>query len=447
MIRMTVLAVLFAVLAVPSTAPAREPAKVLYVTTAAGFPHSSRGLSKYVIEDIGKRSGVYDTVYDRDTRKENKADADAIKHITPEGLLQFDAVFFYTTGGKDQFPLSEENRNALIEFVRSGKGFVGFHSATDTYADWPPYREMIGGSFAGHPWHEAVKIDVEDPSHPAAAHLGDSWTITDEIYQFKDYSRDSLHVVLSMSESSEKGKGNRADKDYPIAWCREFGKGKVFYTSLGHREDVWTDPTFREHALGGIRWALGLAPGDATPGLKKPTSEWTRLFTDLSACPRQGNATWELLPDGTLKGSGEPGHIFAPESYRDFEFRADVNISEDGNSGMYFRCREKGTGPRGYEAQINNAYDGDPVRTGSFYGRDKIYARLVPKDQPWFKQHIIAVGNHIIIKVNGKVVVDRLDDAHREGFFALQQHHKGSVVQFRNIEVRVLPGPKPLARA
>src|SRR6185503_20803644 len=101
------------------------PARVLYVTTAAGFNHGkARVLSKIVVEDIGKRSGVYDTVYHHNGDPEYKDDADAIKLITPEGLKQFDAVFFYTTGGKDQFPLSEANRNALIEFVRGGKAFV-----------------------------------------------------------------------------------------------------------------------------------------------------------------------------------------------------------------------------------------------------------------------------------------------------------------------------------
>ncbi len=438
----------FCGLAAPRGVSAHEEKKprVLYVTTCGGFNHEeARPISKIVIADIGKRSGVYETVYDKKMDPKYKADEEAIKLITPEGLKQFDAVFFYTTGGKNEFPLSEENRQALIDFVKGGKAFVGFHSATDTYADWEPYWDMIGGSFDGHPWNagdEPVKLDVEDPSHPAAVHLGDSWTIQDEIYQFKNYSREKLHVILSMNAASVKEKGKRADGDYPIAWCKKHGEGRVFYTSLGHRKDVWTNPVFREHVLGGIRWALGLAPGDSTPGKPKPPSEWKPIFTDIAKCPRSGKSNWELV-DGVLKGSGDAGHIFSEEKVRDFEFRTDVNISEGGNSGMYFRCQNQEVWPHGYEAQVNNSH-GDPVRTGSLYGRDKIYERLVPPDQPWFKQHIIAVGNHIIIKVNGKIVVDRIDnDILDAGPFALQQHDPGSKVQYKNIEMRVLPPAKP----
>ncbi len=111
--------------------------------------------------------------------------------------------------------------------------------------------------------------------------------------------------------------------------------------------------------------------------------------------------------------------------------------SEDGNSGMYFRCQDQAVWPRGYEAQVNNSHS-DPVRTGSFYNREKIFTRLVPKSQPWFTQEVIALGNHVIIKVNGKVVVDRTDNDFREGPFALQQHHPGSVVQYRKVQVRAL---------
>lgn len=439
----SVLAFLLAAAAATPAFAADKPKRVLYVTTAAGFSHDSRHLSKTVIEKIGKESGVFETVYDKNLDKKNTQDADAIKEITPQGLKGYDAVLFYTTGGKDQFPLSPENRQVLIDWVKAGGAFVGFHAATDTYADWAPYYEMIGGSFDGHPWHEDVKLDVEDPSHPSVHHLADSWTIKDEIYQFKNYDRKSLHVILSLSLEAEKGKAARTDKDVPIAWCKNHGKGRVFYTSLGHRDDVWTNPVYQTHVLGGIRWVLGLAHGDATPGQPKQLA-WKKLFTKLEDCERSGESTWEIAADGTLKGTGKQGHIFTKEKYTDFQYRAEVNICEEGNSGMYFRCQNRATWPSGYEAQINNSH-ADPVRTGSLYNRVKIFDRLVPKSQPWFTQEVIAVGDHIVIKVNGKVVVDTVDRDFRAGTFAFQQHHVGNVIEIRNAQVRELPTAAPAA--
>jgi type 1 glutamine amidotransferase len=175
-------------------------------------------------------------------------------------------VLFYTTGSMDELVkkgFTKAGLEALVEWVKGGHAFAGVHSSTDTLAEWQPYWEMIGGSFDGHPWGSddpAIQVDVEDPSHPAALPIPYGWKIQDEIYQMKNYSRDRVHVILSMNAASVQGKGARQDNDYAIAWCREFGKGKVFYTSLGHREDVWTNPTYQAHLLGGLLWALG------TPG-------------------------------------------------------------------------------------------------------------------------------------------------------------------------------------
>lgn len=135
---------------------------------------------------------------------------------------------------------------------------------------------MLGAYFVNHPWganSDPVTIKVEDKKHPSTQMLGDSWTIQDEIYQFKEpYSRKNLHILLSLDTTkTDTDKDNLLhgkDGDYAVAWCRNEGKGRVFYTSLGHREDVWTNPTYQAHLLGGIRWALGLEPGDATPSEK-----------------------------------------------------------------------------------------------------------------------------------------------------------------------------------
>ncbi len=422
--------------------------KLLYVTTAGGFAHSSRPLSRDVVAKLGRDSGRFVATT-----------SDTPELITAEGLKGFDAVMFYTTGGMDQLVAkggTKAGLEALVQWVRDGHAFLGVHSATDTLAEWEPYWEMIGGSFDGHPWNAgdpAITVDVEDPSHPAALPVAHGWKIQDEIYQMKNYSRDRIHVILSMNEVSYKGKqgAKRADNDYAIAWCRDYGKGKVFYTSLGHREDVWTNPTYQTHLLGGILWTLdtpGYA-GDATPGLKKPANDFVALLDGKTlsgwtvnqlADGKKDGAEWEVI-DGVLQGKGRQGHLFSSKEYENFHYKADAKINDNGNSGMYFRAKMGNAWPQGFEAQVNSTHD-DKVRTGSLYNIKRVFEQLVPPDT-WFTQEVIAYGDHIIIKVNGKVTSNEVvKNGHQRGRFAFQFHDPTCKVQFRNVMVRELPSLK-----
>jgi|SRR5579884_1683011 len=149
--------------------------------------------------------------------------------------------------------------------------------------------------------------------------------------------------------------------------------------------------------------------------------------------------SWSVR-DGVITGDGERSHLFwMVRQCTNCEFKADVKISDGGNSGMYFRTAFGPGFPKGYEAQVNSTHR-DPVRTGSLYGFVKIYEQLVPPDT-WFNQHIIAAGNHIIIEVNGKKVVDYVDtkNTYQSGYLALQQHNKGSVVQYKTLMMKPLP--------
>lgn len=149
--------------------------------------------------------------------------------------------------------------------------------------------------------------------------------------------------------------------------------------------------------------------------------------------------SWSVK-DGTITGDGEESHLFwMVRDCKNCEFKADVKISDGGNSGMYFRTAFGPGFPKGYEAQVNSTHR-DPVRSGSLYGFVKIYDQLAPPDT-WFNQHIIANGNHILIEVNGKKVVDYVDEknTYRQGYLALQQHNKGSVVHFKNLMMKPLP--------
>jgi type 1 glutamine amidotransferase len=193
---------------------------------------------------------------------------DSRKEITAENLRNFDAVFFYTTG---ELPISDTQKADLLAFVRGGKGFAGSHSATDTFYKWKEYGELIGAYFQSHPpGIQKIRVIVEDPKHPATRHLGESFMFDDEIYQFKGpYSRQNVRVLMRVDMDSTKNLW-RKDGDNPLAWCREYGKGYVFYTALGHRDEVWRDPRFQQHLVGGLRYVFGLEKADATPsGVKK----------------------------------------------------------------------------------------------------------------------------------------------------------------------------------
>jgi hypothetical protein len=169
---------------------------------------------------------------------------------------------------------------------------------------------------------------------------------------------------------------------------------------------------------------------------------WTSIFDGktLAGWKANENAESWSVKDGAITGDGEKSHLFwMTREFENCEFKADVKISDGGNSGMYFRTAFGPGFPKGYEAQVNSTHT-DPKRTGSLYNFKNIYEQLVPPDT-WFSQHIIAQGNHITIKVNGKTVVDYVDDknTYKKGYLALQQHNKGSVVMFKNLVVKPLP--------
>ncbi len=241
----------------------REAHRILMVTQSAGFRHGAvtrkneeLSLAEKVLTEVGVKSGLFRVDCTQDVAKD----------FTKEALDQYDIVFFYTTGN---LPIPEETREYFIKewLTQPGKGFIGTHSATDTYHNYEPYWDMIGGTFNGHPWNagETVGIKIHDAEHPAIqpwARDGDSFQITDEIYRFKNFQPEKVRVLMSLDMANTKKK---EPYHVPIAWVKEYGEGKVFYLSLGHREDVWTNPTYQQSLLGGIKWVLGYAEGDATP--------------------------------------------------------------------------------------------------------------------------------------------------------------------------------------
>ncbi|MGC4005292.1 MAG: ThuA domain-containing protein [Pirellulales bacterium] len=213
------------------------------------------------------------------------------KDINKENLKNYDIVMFYTTGGRDKFPIADEDMDYFFNtwLKQKGHGFIGTHSAADTMADYKPYWDMIGGSFNGHPWGsgETVTVAVHDKTHPISKPWGDEFTIKDEIYQFKNWQPEKVHVLMSLDMSKTKLK-----KPYhiPIAWCKEYGDGKAFHMSLGHNENVWTNPQYQESLLGGIKWILNQEKGDATPNPDLSKAEDAKAKAAVEAAGGDVNA-------------------------------------------------------------------------------------------------------------------------------------------------------------
>jgi uncharacterized protein len=297
------------------------PKKLLVVTVTTGFRHSSIETAEKVLaqlatktnaftvdfvhqppgtpvkpgkpperspkdtdETFAKKTADYSAALATHTQASKDWDATVAthlaQHMSPEKLKHYDGYIFANTTGDLPLP----DKDALINEVEGGKAFIAMHAGGDTYHHFDRYLTMLGGVFDGHPWHEPVTLRVEDSSHPAATGWPTkTFEITDEIYQYKKYDRADKHVLISLDPTNESRptkkskegqeqtffqRGKRPDKDYAVSWIRQQGKGRVFYTSLGHREEVWNNPSYQDHIVAGIKWATGQLPGPVVPGRK-----------------------------------------------------------------------------------------------------------------------------------------------------------------------------------
>jgi type 1 glutamine amidotransferase len=241
-----------------------KPRKLLVFNLCQGFVHSSIPYWDKALEIMAEKTGAFSVEFSND-----------LDIFKPETLQQFDAVCFNNT---TDLKLSPERTpdlcDSLMDFVKGGKGIVGIHAATDNFKQWPEAQEMMGGTFTGHPWISdgtwAVKID--EPNHPLMASFeGKGFKINDEIYRTDPplYSREKQLVLMSLDLSdptTHKARGVReGDEDTGISWIKTWGKGRVFYCSLGHNHDVtWNAPVL-EHYLRGIQFAMGDFQVDTKP--------------------------------------------------------------------------------------------------------------------------------------------------------------------------------------
>ena len=319
------------------------PRKLLVFTLCKGFVHSSIPLGTKAIMRMGEKTCAYTAVHSEDPAV-----------FAPESLAQFDAVCMLNTTGE----LFEDAalKQSLLDFVKSGKGLIGIHAATDCFYQWADYGAMMGGYFDGHPWgsRDTVTTKIDDPMHPVnRVFRGQGFSITDEIYQFKEepYTRAALRVLFSldteMTDMTKQGI-KRTDGDFAVAWVSSYGQGRVFYCSLGHNEMTYWNPKILQHYLDGIQFALGDLAADTTPSAKLP-AEYLQtsaaaleeqvlndIFAEIAAYePGKDASGLALVTDMVVKSFGDQNKRRALERRLD-----DLLKSEATNAGKQFAAKQ-----------------------------------------------------------------------------------------------------------
>ncbi|MBI3879477.1 MAG: ThuA domain-containing protein [Verrucomicrobia bacterium] len=283
--------------------------KILFFTKSAGFEHSAirRGKggepspAEAVLTELGPKHG-FDITFSKDGSL-----------FTPQYLAGFDTFFFYTTGdlttaGTDKNPpMTPEGKQAFLDAIKNGKGYVGSHSASDTFhtgesgggnpterggryknygdaAD--PYIKMLGGEFIKHGKQQNSVMRVVDPNFPGFAKLGGKFELTEEWYSLKDFAS-NLHVLLVQETAGMEGNVYKR-APYPATWARMHGHGRVFYTSMGHREDVWTNPIFQDIVVAALGWATGRVNVPIPPNLQAAAPGYAEIPPqDPPAAPKK----------------------------------------------------------------------------------------------------------------------------------------------------------------
>jgi type 1 glutamine amidotransferase len=254
------IALLFVLTSVCGLQAEEKQSRVLMLTQSAGFVHGSvnrkekdLAASEIAMVQLGQKTGLF-TV---------DCTQDAAADMTKDNLDKYDIVMFYTTG---KLPIADEELEYFLGtwLKKKGHGFIGFHSATDTYKDYKPYWDMVGGSFNGHPWGSGttVTVTVHEPEHPTMKPFGTEFEIKDEIYQYKNWQPEKVRVLMSLNMAKCK-----PSKPYhvPVAWVKSYGEGKVYVNNLGHNEGSWADQRYLDSITNAVKWIRGDVAGESTP--------------------------------------------------------------------------------------------------------------------------------------------------------------------------------------
>lgn len=274
-----VVGVLVSILPVTHAQDAPKKPRLLMVTLSKGFEHGSvkrnkpeeLSVSEVAVTQLAQTTGEF-TVH---CTKDIQAD------FTKENLQKYDLVLFYTTG---DLGIGKETLDYFFNdwLKQKGHGFIGMHSASDTYNDYQPYWDMVGGTFNGHPWNagETVTISVHEPDHPTVKMFGDEFRFKDEIYQYKNWQPEKVRVLMSLNMAKCRTK---AAYHVPVSWVKAWGDGRIFYSNLGHNEATWTNELFQQHLLAGIKWSAGLTEGESKPNPEVSKAQEEKAKADVSA--------------------------------------------------------------------------------------------------------------------------------------------------------------------
>ena len=410
--------------------------RVLVFSKTAGFRHDSIPAGVAAVKELGAGDGF---------AVDATEDASA---FTAKNLRRYDAVVFLSTTSD---VLDAAQQSAFEGYIRHGGGYVGIHAAADTEYDWAFYGGLVGAYFQSHPAIQPATVDVEDRAHPATSGLARSWNRTDEWYNYRSNPRDRAHVLASLDESSYTG--GTMNGDHPIAWCQNYQGGRAFYTGLGHTKESYAEPAFRQHLLGGLRWATGDAQADC-----RPENGYRPLFdgtaASLNGWRQAGPGSFTLGDDGALTSSGGMGLLwYEGADFASYSLKLDWKMSGadgDDNSGVFVGFPPSddpwSAVDNGYEIQID-ATDVPEKTTGSVYGFSS--ADLKKRDHAlnppgeWNTYEIRVEGERLRVWLNGVKINDftNTDPARSlaDGHLGIQNHGADDQVSFRDIRIKELP--------
>ncbi|MFJ4965178.1 ThuA domain-containing protein [Streptomyces sp. NPDC088729] len=410
--------------------PDRTAKRVLVFSRTAGFRHDSIPAGVAALKEIGKETGI--TV----------DSTESAAQFTTSNLARYDAVAFLSTTGD---VLDADQQKAFENYVATGGGYVGIHAAADTEYDWEFYGGLVGAYFDSHPRIQPATVRVEDRDHPATAHLGEEWQRTDEWYNYRTNPRDKGKVLATLDETTYTG-GNMKG-DHPISWCQTYQGGRSFYTGLGHTKESYAEPAFRQHVLGGLRYATGQVKADCAPdGDYRPIFNGRTLEGWKQAGPGKFS-----VKDGALHSEGGMGLLtYQAKELKSYSLKLDWRMAGDDNSGVFIGFPSSddpwSAVNNGYEIQID-ATDAPDRTTGAVYtftsadvkARDRV---LRPPGQ-WNSYEIRVQGERVRVFLNGVKINDftNTDPARslKDGYIGLQNHGADDQVSFRDIQLKELP--------
>ena len=456
-------------------------------------PHKGYSIpqAEYAMKLLGERTGAFEPVV-----------SDDVAMYLPENLKRFDAIIMNNSNGKWIRPTEEDMkrlkaygsdqdaaekllRRSLLDFVRGGGGIVAYHHAIGGNTHWPEFHQMIGAAYWGHPWNEEVGVKLDERDHPLlAAFEGSDFRLAEEIFQFREpYSREKVRVLLSLDTKTTNMTVpwiHRKDNDFALAWIKNYGKGRVFYSAFGHRSEIWWNPAILRFYLDGIQFATGDLPADAAPSTEvgfEIEPGFKSLFNGKDLSGWRGNPKIWTVKDGAVTGQTTVNNRICENNFLiltggdlgDFELRLKFRI-EGGNSGIYFHGKERTdmhpealVGPQAdfsadgrwtgvlMEYTLRNilAERGQKVRIDRTGKREVVGSvgdpaellKLVRPEQ-WNNYTVVTNKGHTVLKINGAVMCEVEDDdpkRPRNGRLALQVHQgPDMLVQFKDIRLRRL---------